>query len=366
MDLTHHGYALPATPRAQAVEAGGALLCAADWQALERFSTLPTQEYAFADALAGTMLRDTRIATFTVAGPEGLAALLPLCRDEGDTARWRMVGADEVFEPGDALCADPQAALALARQLVADGRPLTFDRLPTTSLLIPALRTAMRGRGLVTLRPAVAHPTIALDASWHDPQARFKPRRQSDFRRARRRADQFGTVSFEWLTPSPAEFDPLFDEAVQVEASGWKQQACTALASDPVKCAFFRRYFATASASGRFHLAVMRIDGRAMAVQMAVDFRQGLWLFKIGFDEAFAKASPGTLLMLFAIGEAARRGFRAFEMLGEAEDWISRFWTSDQHDCVHLRSYPFNRRGMAALLADGHAWLRHRLAKLRA
>jgi hypothetical protein len=45
------------------------------------------------------------------------------------------------------------------------------------------------------------------------------------------------------------------------------------------------------------------------------------------------------------------------------EPWIAQMWTQEHHACLRLRTYPFNLRGVLALLADGAAWARERLAR---
>jgi CelD/BcsL family acetyltransferase involved in cellulose biosynthesis len=272
-----------------------------------------------------------------------------------------MIGAEEVCEPGDALCRTPESASRLADALLRDSRALELERIPADSPLIPALRAAMRGKGWVTVRPWTPAPTISLDERWKDPAARFNSGRRSDFRRAARRAAELGEVSFEILSPTPGEFDALFDEAISVEGRSWKREAGTAIAVDGAKERCFRHFFSSACASGTFRIAFMRIDGRAVAMQMALEWGGRYWLFKIGFDEEYSRCSPGTLLMLETIGWAAKRGLGAYELLGNVEPWIAQFWTREQHDCVCLRAYPFNPCGAAAFAADGFAWLRRRL-----
>lgn len=335
------------------------------WRRLEAAAALPTQTYAFAAALADTLLAGADLRVFAAPGTDGLAALLPLCRDSGRFARWRLAGADEVFEPVDLLCRDPAAARVLASALARQSRPLDLDRIPSGSPLIPALQAAMKSRGLVSVRPATPSPTITLDAGWREPEAQFNPGRRSDFRRAARRAKEQGAVAFEILSPGPDEFDALFDEAVAVELRSWKREAGTAIAVDPAKERFFRAFFRAASEAGTLRIAFLRIGGRVVAMQMALESFGRYWLFKIGFDEDYARCSPGTLLMLHMIGWAAQRGLAAFELLGDVEPWIAQFWTREQHDCVRLRTYPFNPKGAAAFAADGAIWLRRRLARKR-
>ena len=335
------------------------------WRRLEASASLPLQSHAFTSALSSTLLSEAQPHIFFVPDPTGAAALLPLFRRKGPLARWRMVG-EAVFEPCDALLRSPDAARPLAREIVRTGRPLDLERIPEGSPLVSALTEAMRGRGLVSIRPFRPRPTIPLDPRWKDPVSCFNSGRRSDFRRAERRAREFGQVSFEVHSPTLAEFDALFDEAVAVEERSWKRDCGTAIASDRAKEEFFRRYFRAASEQGEFRLAFMRIDGRIVAMQMALESLGRYWLFKIGFDEEFGRCSPGTLLMLHTIGWAAQRELRSYELLGNVEPWIAQFWTREQHECVCLRAYPFNLAGAAAFLVDAFEWLRARVRRPRA
>ncbi|HEX8480329.1 MAG TPA: GNAT family N-acetyltransferase [Allosphingosinicella sp.] len=332
------------------------------WRQLEMEASLPVQSHAFASALASTLLADAHIEVFSVGRGDDVAALLALSRKRGYFERWLTVGAHEVCEPDDALCRNPQAARLLAEAVVHDGRAIELDRVPAGSPFIPALRSALRGKGWMSVRPATPTPTITLGPDWKNPESRFNSGRRSDFRRAARRAGELGEPRFEILSPRPGEFDALFDEAVEVELRSWKREAGTAIAVDSAKESCFRHYFRSACEQGVFRIAFMRIDGRAVAMQMALECLDRYWLFKIGFDEAFERCSPGTLLMLHTLGWAANRDLRAYELLGHFEPWIARFWTREQHECVWVRAYPVNPRGAAAFAADACASLRRRLA----
>jgi CelD/BcsL family acetyltransferase involved in cellulose biosynthesis len=333
------------------------------WEQLQSCATMPTQGADFTAALGGTLLAGTPIELVQAAGADGAGAVLPLCRGPGRFARWRLPGALEVFEPGDALCRDAQSAARLAQFLARQPRPMDLHRLPANSPLIPALKDAMKGRGWVSVRPARPSPFIELDQSWAEPESRFSPRRRSDFRRAARRAAEFGAARCEVLAPLPSEFDALFEEAIAVEARSWKKAAGTSIVCDPAKEAFFRCYFRAACERGELRAAFLRIDGSAVAMQLAVEWAGRYWLYKIGYDEAYARCSPGTLLMLHALSDAAKRGLAGFELMGDAEEWIADLWTREQHECRRIRTYPFSLPGLAAGLADGFAWARRRLPR---
>lgn len=362
-----------ARPRPQAPEAGTtpfAAFCEDPhrvhaWQRLESAAALPTQSHAFAAALARTLLADQAIRIVHAADGEGLAAILPLSLETGAFARLRMIGEREIFESTDALLRDADAASPLAEALARQPRPLDLDRIPAASSLIPAVRAAMRGRGLTLVRPALSSPLIPLDESWIDPASQFNSGRRSDFRRAARKAEEQGAVAYEILSPGPDQFDALFEEAIAVEQRSWKREAGSALAVDQAKALFFRDFFRAAAAEGTLRVAFMRIDGQIVAMQLALESLGRFWLFKIGFDEAYARCSPGTLLMLHTIGWAAGRGLTAYELLGNVEPWIARFWTREQRDCVRLRTYPFNPAGALAFAADALIFAREKLGRRR-
>lgn len=336
------------------------------WKELETAASLPTQSHGFASGLSKTLLADHKVDVICVRDGDSLLGLAVFCGKSGPFARWRMIGPQEVWEPVDGLYRDEEAAQLLAEGIVRDRRALQMDRVPAGSPLISALKKAVKGKGFVWIRPEIPTPTIALDASWKDPLSRFNSGRRSDFRRAGRKADELGTVSFELLSPDPRDFDALYEEAIRVEVRSWKSEAGTALAVVPPMEAFFRDYFRSECERGRFRIAFMRIDGRAIAMQMAVESLGRYWLFKIGFNEEYRRCSPGTLLMLHTLAWAAKQELRGYELLGYAESWIADLWTRDQNDCVRLRIYRFTLQGAVALASDAIDLLRKRFIRRRA
>ncbi|MFV0644466.1 MAG: GNAT family N-acetyltransferase [Sphingomonadaceae bacterium] len=335
------------------------------WLHLEHYARLPTQSRHFTYAMAQTMLERSTVEVFAAPGYEAIGAILPLCRSPEYFSRWRMIGADEIYEPGDALYDCPDAARMLAPLLISDGRAFQFDRVPEGSHFISALQAASKKKGHLRITPARSCPTIALDESWAEPHEKFNAGRRSDFRRAGRKAKETGEVSLDVLIPQPYQFDTLFDEACTLEMRSWKREAGTAIACDPQKEAFFRAYFRACCEKQTFCIAFMRVDGKPVATQLAVIEADSYWLFKIAYDNAYRKCSPGTLLMLATLGWAAKRGLRAYELLGEDESWISDFWTRDTHPCVQLRYYPYSLRGLMNFGQDGAGWLKSRLHRSR-
>jgi len=297
-----------------------------------------------------------------VAGDGRPTGIAPLFVPRGGLKRLEFLGATELFEPVDFLCADAAAATRLANALVDTGLPVLFNRISADSPTVAAMRDAYRGRGVLIIRPADDYPYIALDDTWTSPEANLNSGRRSDLRRAHRIAASMGEVSALVLSPKPAELRPLLEEAYRVEAGGWKARQGSALATDAMRGSFYSRYAAAACGRGSLRLCFLRIGGRAAAVQLAIEAGNSFWLLKIGYSDEFARCSPGMLLTRETIRYAAAAGLSSYEFLGTVEPW-TRVWTPLARRCISLRAYPLSFRGALALAADGGVAALQRLKK---
>ncbi len=308
---------------------------------------LPTQDEAWLASMARRLHREQQLAHLDEDPTSAL--LVP---NSQHPARLVPLAYNETHEPLDLVWDGPAQLDQLARCLAAQKRPALLPRVPDDSPTIAALRKAFTGRGWVIVRPAPGTPTIALDASWAESQMKFNAGHRSDFRRAERHAAKLGELSFEIHTqPSEQALDQLLDEAFDVEAHNWKGDAGTALLHDQALGSFFRHYAHGARREGILRLAFMRIGGQAVGMQLAVEWQQSWWLLKIGYDSRFARCSPGTLLMLHTVADAARRGLRSYEFLGNPAPWTD-MWTQTLKPHVDVRLYPFSVAGQVALLQD--------------
>lgn len=324
----------------------------AAWRSLGSTTGGPIEQFDWVATCATSGQKIGDLRTVAITAEDRLVAVAPLDVQRIHGVRRRvMIGVDEHHEPMDLLAADSASRARLAQALARDGMPVVFGRLPADSPSVEALRSAFRGRAFIVTRPQAAYPYIPLDPSWETPEQQLNSGRRSDVRRAQRRAEKLGEFVVEVLTPEPDQLDSLLDEAFDVELRSWKGRAGTALSCDPADAEFCREYARAACRQGILRLCFVRIDGRAVAMQIAMVHGGGFWLLKIGYDAEFSACSPGMLLLRESIGYAAREGLDSFEFLGQAEPWIE-VWTSYKRRCVALRVYPYNVRGGAALAAD--------------
>jgi CelD/BcsL family acetyltransferase involved in cellulose biosynthesis len=333
------------------------------WERLGAEASTPMLDHAWIRACAETFTADGELHMLAVGASPHITAVAPLVRRRAGLERLEFLGVKELQEPLDFLFSHPSALAHLANALVQLGIPLVLDRLPMDSPVVGALRSAYRRRGLVICSPSVGWSWIPLDTSWLQPEQHMNSGRRSDLRRARRIADGMGPVTAEVVSPKPNELGPLLEEAFRVEAASWKGRKGTALASDPLRRSFYRRYAAAACEKGILRLCLLRIGGRAAAVQLAVEWGRRFGLLKIGYDEEFARCSPGTLLMVASLRYAAARGLQSYEFLGEVEPWV-QVWTPRVRPCVMLRAYPANALGIAALAADAGKFTWRRVSRI--
>jgi CelD/BcsL family acetyltransferase involved in cellulose biosynthesis len=353
--LSSAGFAptTPAPANVRTIRDAAALpALATGWDALAR---TPLQQFCWARACAAAFSPAGQLRVLSLGPAERPVALAPLI-ERGQAfaklgAHLELLGVHELYEPMDLLYADAAALDALVAQLRQTGYALRLGRVPADSPTLAAVQQAYAGHGWVHLTAAEPAPYIELAAAWQEPESQFNAGRRSDFRRALRRAQELGEISYEILAPTPANLPGLLAEAFAVEGAGWKGAAGTALARDGVRQQFFQQYAAAAAAQGILRLCFLRLNGQAVAMQFAVECFDRFWLFKIGYDEQFARCSPGTLLMLQTVRYAAARGLAAYEFLGSADPWTAH-WTQRQRPGVAVRAYPWRARGLASFARD--------------
>lgn len=160
---------------------------------------------------------------------------------------------------------------ALRRQATATGRPFT---------VLAAHRRAMLKR--VEPDAAAFLLTIA-------------PKKRKELARQHRRLAELGKLTIEHVS-EPEQRQGALDDFFALEASGWKGKRGTALTLRQREKAFAR----SAVAAGDTTLHAIRLDGRAVA--MLVSFKSGATAitWKIAYDEAYARFSPGVHVMLEA------------------------------------------------------------------
>jgi len=141
----------------------------------------------------------------------------------------------------------------------------------------------------------------AMLCSGETPEAYFAAalsgKKRKELRRQFNRLSDEGEVSFARQLDDSALAD-WTDEFLQLEASGWKGKAGSALASDIATASLLRKSLAGAAAHGRLERLTLFCNRRPIAMLASFLTTPGAFSFKTAFDENFARFSPGVMLQV--------------------------------------------------------------------
>jgi CelD/BcsL family acetyltransferase involved in cellulose biosynthesis len=213
---------------------------------------------------------------------------------------------------------------------------------PETTQVVDACR-AVGYRTIV--RTVLRSPYIAIDRTWESYEAEQKgkfvhgePRR---WRRLERR-EQVTVVVDRGEERLPA----LLAEGFAVEASGWKGDRRSAIASNRATRQFYEEIANWAARRGWLRLAFLRVGSKAIAFDLAIEHGGSHYVLKTGFDPAYARFAPGSLLRQAMVKSAFVDGLSSYEFLGADQEWKLP-WTSTTRDLVLLQAFAPTAAGLA-------------------
>jgi CelD/BcsL family acetyltransferase involved in cellulose biosynthesis len=126
--------------------------------------------------------------------------------------------------------------------------------------------------------------------------------RRKEVRRQWRRLSEAGAVAL-GAADDAAQVAGALDHFLTLEAAGWKGRAGTAAVADQDLQRFVRKAVSGLAAEGKVTIDRLFVDGRAVAAAIILRSGRSAWFWKIAYDEAFARFSPGVMLSV-ALTEA--------------------------------------------------------------
>lgn len=264
-----------------------------------------------------------------------VVGVLPLYRRRGalrSTSNWHTPIFGSVTDHSD-------AGQELARALFSRGRrraSVAFVDLHGPDL--DACRSAAEAAHYrVLVRTLQRSPYVEIDRDWETYQAGLSRNLRSSLSRGLRRLEEEGRVALE-VADRSERLDELLAEGFRLEASGWKGSGGTAIASRPETRSFYGDVARWAARRGWLRLVFLRVDGRAVAFQYALEEGGVYYPLKGGYDPAFRRVSPMNLIIHMTLARAFSTGLARYELLGGAEPWKLR-WTSSCRDSVLFHAF---------------------------
>jgi len=270
-----------------------------------------------------------------------LAGVLPVSRRLGRTsalANWH--------SPELPITAVAEGATAALAEKLFAGRPrsATLRYAPDDS--IDALRTAaLASRYRVLERVAERSPYVDIEGSFEDYLGTLDRHHVKETLRRRRRLGEEGQVEFS-VEDGRERLDELLAEGLPVEASGWKRESGTAIDSRPDTLAFYTEIARWAAGRGNLRLAFLRLDGRPIAFELALEENGVYAILKGGFDVELRRFGPGGLITYEQLHRAFELGLDRYEFLGTDEAYKT-VWTPTAHERRVLQAFAPTPGGLA-------------------
>ncbi|HEY4204322.1 MAG TPA: GNAT family N-acetyltransferase [Xanthobacteraceae bacterium] len=130
---------------------------------------------------------------------------------------------------------------------------------------------------------------------------------------------------------APDEVQQAFEIFLALEQASWKGAHGTALLCDAKDAAFVRQLIANLSASGEASVALLRVDGRAIAAQVLMYCGSSAYTWKTAFDAAFARYSPGALLVDKVTEQLlGMPGIESIDSCSAETGFMAHLWTGRQ------------------------------------
>ena len=207
-------------------------------------------------------------------------------------------------------------------------------------------------------------PYIAIDGAFDDYAATRDTRWLRQLESRRRKLTRAGELRLEIHDGSEGarELDRVLTELFRVEALGWKSEAGTAIVSRPDTHSFYAALARWAASAGLLRVALMTLDGRTVAADLALEDERSHYFLKTGFDPELRKLAPGLILRRDMVARAFETGLQTYEFLGSA-DRYKLDWTDTVHEIDEVRLFPHTAGGFAARGARDGARLARRAAR---
>lgn len=166
--------------------------------------------------------------------------------------------------------------------------------------------------------------------------------RAKALRQKRRRLALQGVITCTQHRGGP-ELDAVIETFFALEASGWKARRSArgqAILCTPSVASFFKLALLDLAARRRAWITALRVDGRAVAMQVTVRSGNTAFTWKTAYDERLRACAPGLLLHQEVTGQLI-----ADASLDQAD-------SCNQHDTGYMAEFWSGRRAVSDLIVD--------------
>lgn len=260
---------------------------------------------------------------------------------------------DEHTGTGDLLVAEgreDEVAPALLRAALGSCRGpryIEFDRIPENFGTLAAFEGGTSLPFPVTNEFRSVGAFLQVGDDFDGYRAGLSGNFRSNLNKAARKLEQLDGVSFEFLQGADAGPEHL-SRFMRVEDASWKGREGTAIARSQELISFYETLTRHLAEAGWLQWHFLEADGKTIAGNLAIECGDTIVVWKLGYDEAYRKCSPGSLLFEALVRTAtASRQCSEINLMTDMP-WYDN-WQMEKRRYFRLRVYP--RRPAALLTA---------------
>jgi CelD/BcsL family acetyltransferase involved in cellulose biosynthesis len=239
---------------------------------------------------------------------------------------------------------------AIWRYLNEVGNIWDVVKLPQLTLESQTLRVlqqlAREDDFLVGCWPSTESPYLTLTGTWDDYFGGLDRKHRSNIRNRLKRLRKIGTVEHEVVTTG-TDIERSLKSGLDIEAMAWKGRAGTAILCRPDLIDFYQKIAIRAAERGWLRLNFLAVNGRKIAFDYSLRYKNKIYILKPGYDPEFASLSPCNSLCYLILRDAFESGVSEYDFLGMKDEWKLN-WTGTARP--HCWLYIFSDRLRTSLL----------------
>jgi CelD/BcsL family acetyltransferase involved in cellulose biosynthesis len=185
--------------------------------------------------------------------------------------------------------------LAVQAFLQAQTEPVQLQAIPSDGPFLAALKKHSTYFAVLESWQRAGLKPVGTFEDWL--QSNFDQKRRKEFKRLRNRLSEQGALVTEVLKAG-ADPKPFVDDFLRLEAGGWKGKKGTAINANPNLAKALHEAATGLHQAGKLRFWNLKLAGKSVATLFAIVESNQAWLGKIAYDEAYAKYSPGALIIL--------------------------------------------------------------------
>ncbi|MDD5775401.1 MAG: GNAT family N-acetyltransferase [Candidatus Omnitrophica bacterium] len=213
-----------------------------------------------------------------------------------------------------------------------------------SSLTCKNLPDAMRHSNIrYSLKDGLHSPYVIVSGDWQSYFASRSKNFHKSYRNIWNRLKSRG----DWSIINEPELDGIYN----ISRKSWKARCRKDIAADAENRDFFEILTDIAEKKGWLHLWILKVEGKGIAYEYALEYKNTMYAIKADFDETYRELSPGKMLHAYVMKYCFEHGLKEIDLCGHDEEYKKK-WASGIRNHCHVTMYRPGLYGMILYILD--------------